>query len=71
MTPRNKHDKLQKRITEVCSANINFAILMDMSAPTLIKKLKDDGVWTTKEISKACEILNINKSEITEYFFKH
>lgn len=69
MTPRNKHAKLQKRITDVCSANINFAILMDMSAPTLIKKLKDDGVWTTEEINKVCEILKIPTSEIPEYFF--
>lgn len=71
MTPKIKHDKLQKRITDVCKANVNFAILMGISNKTLIKKLKDDGVWTTSEISKACEILNINKSEITDYFFKY
>lgn len=69
MTPRNKHDKLQKRITEVCSANINFAVMMGMSAPTLIKKLKDDGIWTTKEIDKACKILQIPKTEVASYFF--
>ena len=69
MTPRNKYAKLQKRITDVCKASINFAILMDMSNVTLVKKLKDDGVWTTEEISKACKILQIPTSEITSYFF--
>lgn len=69
MTPRNKYAKLQKRITDVCKANINFAILMDMSNVTLVKKLKDDGVWTTEEINKACKILQIPTSEITSYFF--
>lgn len=69
MTPRNKYARLQKRITDICKANINFAILMDMSNVTLIKKLKDDGVWTTAEIDKACDILNIKKTEITSYFF--
>ncbi len=69
MTPRNKYAKLQKRITDVCKANINFAILMGMSNVTLVKKLKDDGIWTTEEISKACKILQIPTSEITSYFF--
>ena len=69
MTPRNKYAKLQKRITDICKANINFAILMDMSNVTLTKKLKDDGVWTTSEIDKACDILSIKKADITSYFF--
>ena len=64
MAPRNKYAKLQRRITDVCKANINFAILMEMSNVTLVKKLKDDGVWTTEEISKACKILQIPISEI-------
>lgn len=70
MTPRNKYAKLQKRITDVCKANINFAILMEMSNVTLVKKLKDDGIWTTEEISKACKILQIPLSEIPIYFFE-
>lgn len=70
MTPRNKHAKLQKRITEVCKANINFAILMEMSNVTLVKKLKDDGIWTTEEINRACKILQIPISEIPSYFFE-
>ena len=69
MSPRIKYTNLQTRITSVCKTNVNFAILMDMSHPTLVKKLKDDGVWTSSEIEKACEILKIPKKDISHYFF--
>ena len=46
-----------------------FADEMGISRLTLDKKLSSKTDWTQSEIRKACEILDIEKKKIPDYFF--
>ena len=46
-----------------------FADEMGISRITMDKKLSSKSEWTQSEISKACELLDIDKEKIPTYFF--
>lgn len=62
-------NKLKGRIVEKFSTQGNFAKAMGMSERTVSLKLDNQVDWKQSEIVKACEVLEITKEEIADYFF--
>lgn len=67
----NKYDysRLRGRITEKTGNINNFIDKMQISTPALYNKLNNRTEFKQTEIQKACEILEIPKYEIYDYFF--
>lgn len=65
------YSALSGKIVEVFESRSNFAIAMDLSERTISLKMNNKRAWKNAEISKACDILNINSDEIPLYFFKN
>lgn len=63
------YSKLQGRIVEKFGNNCNFAIKMGLSERTISLKLNNKVDFRQKEITKACQLLNIPISKIQDYFF--
>ncbi|MCW6664550.1 DUF739 family protein [Aerococcaceae bacterium NML191219] len=61
--------KLSGRIVEKFGTQYNFSIAMGMSERTLSLKLNNKVSWKTAEVGEACELLDIPREEIPEYFF--
>jgi len=61
--------KLKKRIKEKEIAYTSLANKLNMRKIALEDKLNNFSAFTYDEIFKICNILNINKNEIDEYFF--
>lgn len=64
------YSKLKGRIIEKYGTQGNFAEEMDMSQRTLSLKLNSTISWRNDDISKACELLDISKTDIPKYFFE-
>lgn len=64
-----KFGKLRELIGLVFGRNGEFAAAMNMNPATLSRKLSGKAAFTRDEIELACELLNIPKDEIHEYFF--
>lgn len=62
--------KLLGKITEEYGTQYNFARAMGLSEHSLSVKLNNKVPWKTTEIVKAMELLNINSSDVSAYFFK-
>lgn len=63
------YNKLRGRIIELYGTIGKFAEEYDNSETILSKKLNNHVAFTQKEIIRLCELLNIDKSEIGDYFF--
>ena len=63
------YSKLLGRIVEKDGTQCKFAEAIELSERTVSLKLNGRVGWKQTEIAKACEILDIDKSEICEYFF--
>lgn len=61
--------KLKGKIVEVFGTQTEFAKQLGIGRTTLNSKLNNLTEFTQKEIQKACELLGINKEEISVYFF--
>lgn len=64
------YNKLKGRIIEVLGTNDKFMEAMGFSRPTLYAKLSGKFNFSQEEIYKACEILHIDLSDISLYFFQ-
>ncbi len=62
-------NKLKGRIKEKLNTQENFAKEMNISVPSLIKKLNNKSQFTQTEINKARIILDISDVELNKYFF--
>ena len=62
--------KLFGKITEKYGTQYNFAKAMGLSEHSLSVKLNNKVPWKTTEIVKAMELLNIDSSDVSAYFFK-
>lgn len=65
------YSKLLGRIVEKQGTRARFASAMDISERSLSLKLNDKVPWKDIEISKACNILDIEDAEMHLYFFKY
>jgi UV DNA damage repair endonuclease len=61
--------KLKGKIKEVFDTHEAFAKALGMSCTSLSLKVNDRREWTTGEIVKACELLNIPLTDAHLYFF--
>ena len=61
--------KLSMKIVEEYGTQSLFAEHMGMSERTLSLKLNDKRDFKTKEIIKACELLDIEGADVLDYFF--
>ncbi len=64
-----KYAKLSGRIKEKFKTQERFAEAMNMSPRSISLKLNNKREWKQNEIDKACELLEIQTSEIGEFFF--
>ena len=64
-----KYDKLIGRIIEKFGNRKAFAAAMHMTGESLSKKLNNRRCFEQREISRACELLDIADSEVSVYFF--
>lgn len=63
------YNKLLGRVTEKYGTQGNFAEAMDMSERSMSMKLNNKRGWKQHEISTACNLLDINATDIPVYFF--
>ena len=63
------YKKLLGRIVEKVGTQGKFSKMMGLSERTVSLKLNGKVEWKQSEIVNACEILGINDSEISAYFF--
>lgn len=61
--------KLLGRIVEKVGTQSNFAERMGLSERSISLKLNGKVGWKQSEISKACEVLEIQDADIPAYFF--
>lgn len=61
--------KLRGRIRENFGTQDKFAEAIGMNKSTLSQKLNAKVEWSRLEVEKACQLLDIDMSEIGAYFF--
>lgn len=64
-----EHDRLRGKIIEKFGSQKRFTELMGISDASMSYKMTGKREFTSSEISKAIEILNIDPHHIYEYFF--
>ena len=64
-----KYGMLRERIKQVYSTQQAFAVAMGKNSVSINSKLNGKIDWTSKEIEKACMLLNISMAEMPNYFF--
>lgn len=64
------HSKLLGKIRECGYTQKSLAKVLNMNVGTLTQKLKNRSHFTTDEMLRICELLNISSREIGAYFFK-
>lgn len=71
MMKRTEFDfsKLKGRIKEKVNTQEKFAKELNISVPSLIKKLNNKSQFTQTEINKARTILDIPNTDLNIYFF--
>lgn len=63
------YNKLKGRIKEKLDTQEKYAKELNISVPSLIKKLNNRSQFNQTEILKSKEILDLSFEEIEEYFF--
>lgn len=64
-----RYDKLIGRIIEKFGNRRAFAKAMHMSAESLSKKLNNKRCFDQREITLACQLLEIAEADVSVYFF--
>ena len=64
-----KYDRLRGRIVEKYGSQEEFAKVIGISSNSMSKKMNGKTGFSQKDIVKWSELLNISKSEYSEYFF--
>lgn len=63
------YSKLDGKITEVCGTRAKFGELIGLSEKSISDKMTGKVGWKQVQINKACEVLGLDPSEISDYFF--
>lgn len=64
------YSALLGRIVEKFGTQYNFAIAMGLSERSISLKLNGKVSWRDNEISEAVDLLDLDASDIPQYFFK-
>lgn len=62
--------KLKRRITEKFDSQKEFAKVFGISQNSLSKKLTNKTQFSSGDIEKMCNLLDLREYEIGDYFFK-
>lgn len=65
------YSKLFGLIREKNLTQIDLAKLADISYASLNLKLNNKAIFRQSEISRICDVLNIQPDDIPKYFFAH
>lgn len=65
-----EYNKLRGRIREKCGTQDCFASALGIGRVSLSQRLNGKLEFTQEEISKSIDILELQKTDIPEYFFK-
>ena len=60
---------LRGRIIQKYGTLKNFVKPMGLTYPTILAKLSGSSDWTSSEILKVCDLLDIKAKHIPDYFF--
>ena len=60
---------LRERIQQVYTTQQAFAVAMGKNTVSINAKLNGKTDWTSKEIEKACRLLDISMVDMPSYFF--
>lgn len=63
------YPKLDGAITEKFGTRVKFAAALGISENSMSNKMSGKRKWKEKEIVLACELLDIDRKLIGEYFF--
>ena len=63
------YSKLRGLIREKGLSEADFAKKINLSSSSLSCRLNGKVDWTIPEVRAACEILNINHTDVSKYFF--
>lgn len=63
------YNKLRLRINEVCGDVVKFAERLKCDKRTVADKLSEERDFSQSDIELICQILDIPRSEIYDYFF--
>ena len=64
-----KYGMLRERIQTVFGTQQAFADVMKLNRASMSAKLNGKADWTSKEIEKACVLLDISMVDMPNYFF--
>ena len=64
-----KYGMLREKIQQAYTTQREFAVAMGKNTVSINAKLNGKVDWTSKEIEKACRLLNISMAEMPNYFF--
>lgn len=65
----HNYAKLRGKIKEICGTQAKFAENVGLSPTTVSKKLNNEIEFTQSDIRKICYTLNLDVSQIPDYFF--
>lgn len=68
---RFNHSKLRGKMRELGITQAALADAIGINESTLNAKLNGKAYFSTKEIDKICQVLNIANDEIGAYFYAH
>lgn len=63
------YSKLRGRIVEKCGTQQEFAKTMEMSEKTVSLKMQGKIPWKQTDIMKALDVLDLDASDVQDYFF--
>lgn len=63
------YSKLNGKIVEKFGTQYNFSKALGLSEHSLSNKLNNKVSWKTQEITKAMDLLGLDKAKVGEYFF--
>lgn len=63
------YSKLKGKIKEKCGTQYKFAQLMGLSKATITAKMQSKSEFTQEQITRAIDILSIDKCDVPDYFF--
>ncbi len=63
------YSKLRGRIVEKCGTQQEFAKTMGMSERTVSLKMQGKIPWKQTDIMKALDVLDLDASDVQDYFF--
>ena len=63
------YSKLRGKIKELYGTQDNFAKALGIGRVSLSQRLNNTLEFTQKEINVSCDLLKINKEDVSKYFF--